>query len=164
MGICATELRDYVVRPTLENLGVASPVWEALLLGTAAQESQLGFHVKQDRGFGIFKIDSKTHKDVWDTFLAFDPDRASLVRGIASQREFLKEPDVELITNLAYACAIAWGVYASQGAELPHDPSDLQSIAEVWYRYYPREDITQTPAHFIENYRKYISEGPKLVA
>ncbi|MCG8313430.1 MAG: hypothetical protein MI976_09450 [Pseudomonadales bacterium] len=164
MGICSSELRNYIIRPTLEQLGEWSPAMETLLLGTVAQVSGFGFHINHKRGFGIFKIDSQTHKDVWDTFLAFDPDRASFIRGLASQREFLKEPDLELITNLTYATAIAWGVYASQNVKLPEDPSDIQAFADIWHRFYPREDITETPADFIESYRKYVSEGPKLVA
>ena len=164
VGISASELKEYVVRPTLQELGVWSPAMEALLLGTAAQVSQFGFHIKQGRGLGIFNIDRHTHRDVWDNFLAFDPDKASFIRGTASQREFLKEPDHELITNLAYATAIAWGIYASQEAVLPEDASDIQALAQLWHRLYPRQDITATPSDFIENYRKYVSSGPKLVA
>lgn len=164
MGIHATELKEYVIRPTLQELGAWSPAMEALLLGTAAQASRFGFHLKQDRGYGIFNIDSHTHKDVWDNFLAFDPDRASFVRGTASQREFLKEPNLELVTNLAYSTAIAWGIYASQDVKLPADAGDTQALADIWYRLYPREDITATPSDFIESYRKYVSDGPKLVA
>ena len=46
MGICASELRHYVVRPALKHLGMWSPTTENLLLGTAARESGLGFHLK----------------------------------------------------------------------------------------------------------------------
>jgi hypothetical protein len=126
--------------------------------------SQFGFRIKQGAGLGIFSIDSETHRDVWDNFLAFDPDKASFIRGIASQREFLKEPDHELITNLAYATAIAWGVYASREAELPEDASDTKALAQVWHRFYPQQDVSATPSDFIENFRKYVSAGPKLVA
>lgn len=153
-----------MIRPSLQELGVWSPAMEALLLGTVAQASQSGFHLKQGCGLGIFNIDSDTHRDVWDKFLAFDPDRASFVRGTASQREFLKEPDHELVTNLSYATMIAWGVYASQNAKLPEDHSDIQALAQLWHRLYPRQDITATPSDFVESYRKYVSDGPKLVA
>lgn len=164
MGICATELKDYVVRPTLEKLGVWTPAMETLLLGTAAQASKLGGHIKSSKGFGIFAIDSDTHKMVWDQFLAFDADKASFVRGLASQREFLKVPDFELMTNLTYATAIAWGIYASQNAELPQDASDLNAIADTWYQTYPGDTQTKSKAEFIENYRECVSAAPKLVA
>lgn len=157
MGMCASELREYVIRPTLQRLGEWSPAWENLLLGTIAQASQFGFHVKDGRGMGIYQIDKETHKYVWDRFLAFDADRASLVRGFASQREFLQEPDLELVTNLAYATAIAWGLYAANGAKLPEDSNDLQAIAQCWYCYYPRRNITQTPSDFIQNFQTHVA-------
>jgi hypothetical protein len=36
---------------------------------------------------------------------------ASLVRGLASQHDFLSQPHAELATNLSYATAIAWFMY-----------------------------------------------------
>ena len=164
MGICATEFSEFIIRPTLERLGEWSEAMEALLLGTAAQASQFGYHIKQDQSLGVFQLDSKTHRDVWDKFLAFDPDKASLVRGFASQREFLKDPDFELITNLTYSTAIALGVYAAKGVELPKDSTDLQALAEVWHSTYPKRDQSQNAADFIESYRKNVSAAPKLVA
>ncbi|MEJ2418945.1 MAG: hypothetical protein P8Y45_18860 [Exilibacterium sp.] len=44
MGICAEELRNFVIKPTLQQLGDWSPVAERLLLGTAAQESGASQH------------------------------------------------------------------------------------------------------------------------
>ena len=48
------------------------------------------------------------HRDIWDRYLAFRPEIASRVRGLASQRAFLSNPDHELRTNLSYSTAIAW--------------------------------------------------------
>ena len=36
---------------------------------------------------------------------------ASRIRGLASQRAFLSDPDGELQTNLGYCTAIAWLLY-----------------------------------------------------
>ncbi len=156
MGICAAELREFVIRPTLQRLNDWSPVWENLLLGTIAQHSQFGFHVKDGRGMGIYQIDKETHRYVWDKYLAFDPDRASLIRGFASQREFLQEPDTELVSNLAYATAIAWAIYKSNQVKLPTDADNIQAIAECWFRFFPRRNITQTPTDFERNYEKHV--------
>ena len=38
----------------------------------------------------------------------WNPEMASRVRGLASQRAFLSDPDAELQTNLSYCTAIAW--------------------------------------------------------
>ena len=40
---------------------------------------------------------------------------ASRVRGLASQRAFLSDPDGELQTNLSYCTAIAWLLYQRAG-------------------------------------------------
>jgi len=157
MGICSQELRQYVIRPTLQYLGVWSPAAENLLLGTAAQESESGFHLKQGRGFGIFQIDEQSHNDVWDKFLAFNPELASKVRGLASQREFLQEPHAELATNLSYATAIAWMLYQYNGLKLPCVADDVDGLAMCWYRYYPRHNIMATGADFVRHYREFIA-------
>lgn len=72
MGICAKELRHYVVRPTLKHLKMWSPTAENLLLGTAARESGLGFHLKQEhhQALGIFQISPRMHRNIWDHYLA----------------------------------------------------------------------------------------------
>jgi len=71
------------------------------------------YHLNADNGkaYGIFQIDVPSHQRVWDKYLAFNPELASKVRGLASQREFLKQPHLELATNLSYATAIAWAIH-----------------------------------------------------
>lgn len=160
MGFCASELRDYVIRPTLQRLGTWTPSWENLLLGTIAQCSQFCFHTHNGRGLGLYQIDKETHRSVWDHFLAFDPDLASLVRGFASQREFLNEPEGELITNLAYATVIAWAIYLANAVALPDDANDAQALANCWFQHFPRHNAAYTPSDFVTNFHKHVA--PKL--
>lgn len=163
MGINPTDFRHLVVRPTLEKLGRWSPSLENLLIGTAAQASGLGLQLKSDRGFGIYQLDAALHQTVWDCFFAFDADLASLVRGIASQREFLADPHLELATNMSYATAIAWGVYAHSGATLPDDPENVDNLAQCWYQSFC-QDLSLTPLHFITNYRKLVQQNDAIAA
>jgi hypothetical protein len=156
MGLCVNELRHHVVRPTLERLGVWSTIWENLLLGTIAQASSFGFHVRDGRGLGLYQIDKETHRHVWDRYLAFDPDLASQVRGFASQREFLNQPDAELVTNLAYATVIAWAIYSSNSVILPQDANDINALALCWQQHFPRRQINQNAADFVASYRKHV--------
>ena len=65
----------------------------------------------RNEGLGMFHITSAQHRDIWDRYLAYNPEMASRVRGLASQRVFLSEPDKELQTNLGYCTAIAWLLY-----------------------------------------------------
>lgn len=111
MGINAQELNKLVIRPALNALGENSLVAERYLLSLASQRSGYGEHLAdatQSKGLGIYNITPACHTAVWDEYLAFNPDLASKVRGLASQREFLVNPHAELATNLTYASAIAW--------------------------------------------------------
>ncbi|MBA6412002.1 hypothetical protein H2508_02625 [Parahaliea sp. F7430] len=111
MFVTAELLREQVIRPTLEYLGAWSPSTESFLFNAAIAAPELGlFSVKKD-GLGLFHITPAQHRDIWDRFLAFQPDMASRVRGLASQRAFLSDPDRELATNLSYCTAIACLLY-----------------------------------------------------
>jgi hypothetical protein len=111
MGINARELNDYVIRPALVALDECSQFAECYLLKLASKESDYGEHLIASRaseGIGIYAISPESHTALWDKYLAFQPDLASKVRGLASQRAFLENPHAELATNLVYASAIAW--------------------------------------------------------
>ena len=138
MGICAEELRLLVIKPTLKRLGVYSKTAENLLLATAAQESGLGSHLKPagQRALGIYQIHSLAHRHIWDDHLALHSDMASRVRGLASQQDFLSQPHAELATNLSYATAIAWFMYARHDAFVLPKNATVGELAYLWKRFY----------------------------
>jgi len=131
MGIAASELCRYVIRPTLMYLGRHDPNAESLLLGIAASQSELGSALHDRRGHGLYSITEPCHRTLWDTYLALDPDRASLVRGLASQHAFISAPQLELTVNLRYATAIAWLLVEQHAAALP-PPGDVLGMARIW--------------------------------
>ncbi|MDY7561441.1 hypothetical protein QN382_19250 [Pseudomonas sp. 10B1] len=131
MGIAASELSQHVIRPTLIYLGCHSLCAESLLLGVAASQSALGDALDSRRGHGLYRITESRHQQLWDNYLALDPDRASLVRGLASQHAFLKGPHLELTVNMRYATAIAWLLIEAQGSPLPAT-CDVLSMARIW--------------------------------
>ena len=108
MYVTAEHLRDQVIRPTLEYMGALTPASEAFLLHTAVNPPDVGLFRTRTDGLGLFNITAAQHRDLWDRYLAYNPDLASRVRGLASQRAFLSDPDSELQTNLSYCTAIAW--------------------------------------------------------
>jgi hypothetical protein len=114
MDISKQELRDEIIHPTLEYLGKAGTAVENLLVAIATRKQHT------HKGLGPYGIDTSTHQIVWDKYLAFHPDLASRIRGLASQRAFLEDPHSELVTNLCYATAIAWVVYILHPQELAH--------------------------------------------
>lgn len=131
MGIAASELCRYVIRPTLIYLGSHSRTAESLLLGIAANQSALGSALHDRRGHGLYRIAEPRHQALWDHYLALDPERASLVRGLASQHAFLSGPHLELTVNLRYATAIAWLLVEEQNTLLP-EAGDLVGMARIW--------------------------------
>ena len=108
MYITAEHLREQVIRPTLEYLGVWTAEEERELLAAAIRRTESGLLPGHPQELGLFGISSAQHRDLWDRYLAFRPEIASRVRGLASQRAFLSNPDNELQTNLSYCTAIAW--------------------------------------------------------
>lgn len=167
MGICAKELRNLVIRPTLQHLGQYSAAAENLLLATAAQESGLGYHLQQNsgnhKGLGIYQIDEVLHREIWDKYLAFDANLASTVRGIASQRDFLKYPHAELTTNLAYSTAICWVIYLRAKVELPAQ-DDIEGLGHCWKHYYPTLQGDIDIVKFKMNFNTYIGARLNLAA
>ncbi|AIR91720.1 hypothetical protein [Pseudomonas cremoricolorata] len=131
MGIAAKELSQYVIRPTLLYLDCHCASAEALLLGIAASQSALGAALHGRRGHGLYRIDESRHTTLWDHYLAEDPEKASLVRGLASQHAFLRGPHLELTVNLRYATAIAWMLVEEQGTALPA-ADDIAGLARIW--------------------------------
>ena len=130
MARFANELRDHIIRPTLAYLGVDNPRAETLMLNAAL----LSNHFRgDDERLGVYCIAPQQHRQIWDEYLAFNPDLASEVRSLASQRWFLENPDRELIANIAYATAVAWMLFSISGMTLP-EVDDLEGQARVWQR------------------------------
>ena len=132
MYITAEHLREQVIRPTLEYLGVWSEPMEEALLDAALNGGERGLFQRGQTGLGLFQISSAQHRDLWDRYLAFRPDLASRVRGLASQRAFLSNPDSELQTNLGYSTAIAWLMRERDSASVPYSqPTPVAMPARV---------------------------------
>lgn len=131
MGIAARDLSRHVIRPTLLYLDRHSPRAESFLLAVAASQSALGAALDSRRGHGLYSISECRHRQLWDNYLALDPELASLVRGLASQHAFLTGPHLELTVNLRYSTAIAWLMVEAQGFGrlLNEDP---RVMAKIW--------------------------------
>lgn len=132
-------LRQAIIRPTLNYLGIVSDDAEKLLLGTLLSIAQLPETRLPENGLGPYAISEELHTRLWDDHLAQYPDKASLLRGLASQRCFLQNPHAELGFNLAYGTAMAWLVYELQGVRLASDAS-IGTLARIWQLAYPHRN------------------------
>jgi len=159
MLINAHCLKEQVIEPTLKYLNDLNESTVDLLLGTAALESNLSPLTEgssETKGIGLFNISPQSHTDVWDKYLAFDPDLASKIRGLASQRSFLTNPHTELSTNLAYATAIAWCIYRRSSVSLKAKES-IQNLSLCWNAHYRQPNSTYNSTDFCHRYDKLIS-------
>ncbi|AHK15693.1 MAG: hypothetical protein VB954_07085 [Thalassolituus sp.] len=157
MGIAAEDFKRCIIQPTLQRLGVQSAGAEALLLATAAVESELGSFLKAEgqRTSGVYQMHGLTHRHIWDDYLGHQPELASKVRGLASQHDFLTHPHAELTTNLSYATAIALLAYLRHPEFVLPDNPTPELLAELWKQYYhPRDDLSI--ADFIARYKELI--------
>lgn len=162
MGICASDLREWIIKPCLNVLGDYSPLAEQLLVATAAQESLLGqqCYCEEHSGLGLYRITKEKHRELWDSYLLNFPDLASRLRGLASQQQFLLDPERELITNLSYSTGIAWMIYrraAPHAFTGNHNPPDLKTLAQLWTMHF--DNGTHTQRHtdeFIQRYRTLV--------
>ncbi len=136
MTFDSSKLGKTVIEPTLRQLGEQSPSAVAVLLALVEQ-AQSG----QPPGLGIFQMSPALHRHCWDHYLAFRPDLASQVRGLASQRNFLQAPDQELHINLAYATALVWTYFQLRQLSWP-EPGDAAATAALCSQYF--EDNSQS--------------------
>ena len=124
----------FVIAHTLESLGDYSTPGAKLLELTARLQAE-HFATKPQNGLGLYRIEPSTHLQIWDGYLAFKPDLASTVRGLASQKAFLQNPHLELATNQGYASAIAWMIYQRSELILP-DAADQRGLTACWAKYF----------------------------
>jgi hypothetical protein len=153
------QLRERVIRPTLEHLRLYSLAAESLLLGTAAQESRLGTYVVQLGGgpaLGIYQMEPGTHRDIWDNWLSARADLSSLVRLLIAPQP---SPFVEqLVTNLAYATAMTRLHYRRVPAPLPA-PDDIEGQAEYWKHHYNTSAGRGTVEEYVRSWRRLVEMG-----
>lgn len=160
-GLDVDQFRALVVLPTLHHLGLHSLAAENLLLGTAAQESRFEFlhQVGGGPARGLYQCEPATHRDVHDNFLAYKPDLYRRVMELASPRaETAAGFDDELITNLAYATAIARVHYLRVPKPLP-EPWDVSGLAAYWKQHYNTPLGHGTVEQFEASYHRLVARG-----
>ncbi|MBF0400744.1 MAG: hypothetical protein HQL90_08250 [Magnetococcales bacterium] len=132
MGLNPYQLRDLVIRPTLQRLGLLSDAAEELVLGTAIQESSLHYLQQLDGGpaRGLWQMERATHDDIWQNFLHF---RTKL--GLNVLGPYTRPDHTRLVWDLAYACAMCRIAYLRCPEPLPH-AGDIEAQAAYWKAWY----------------------------
>jgi hypothetical protein len=153
VGINPKQLRELVIRPACEAIGLYSLAAEELLLGTACQESKCGTYLKQlgtGPALGIFQMEPRTHDDLWKNFVRSKDLGAELIDlSIVA----FDTPDAdEMVWNLKYAAAMCRVHYYRVKAPLPA-AGDIPAQAAYWKKYYNTIKGAGTVEEYLKNWK-----------
>lgn len=146
-GINVGNLRDHVIRPALESIGLYSLAAEQLLLGTAAVESEMGRWLAQVRGpaLGIFQMEPPTHDDIVSRWLMARDDLYRRTTTAIGSGHFRAE---RLAYDLRYAAILCRLHYRRRPEPLP-PAGDWGAMAAYWKRHYNTVAGRGTPEKFL---------------
>lgn len=159
MSINKDQLRALIIRPTLQYLNLWSEAAENLLMGTAAQESQLGTYIHQlgnGPALGIYQMEPNTYDDIYINYLSFKYELGTKVGNLLVGLPFHRNDSEEVVGNLYYATAMCRIHYLRIPHPLP-DADDLPGLAAYYKKYYNTPLGAATEQQFIDNYKKYVA-------
>ncbi|WP_208110244.1 hypothetical protein [Methylocaldum gracile] len=147
-GINVAQLRDLIIRPTLDALGMYSKAAEQLLLGTACHESECGQWLKQRWGgpaLGIYQMEPATHGDILNNWLMHNADLYGRVMRVIGDGRFSAD---RLVYDLRYATVFCRLHYRRRPEPLP-EAGDWPAIAAYHKRFYNTVLGKSTPEKFL---------------
>jgi hypothetical protein len=152
----AVVFQTTIVKPVLVAMGNWTEASEMLLMGTAAQESQLIYtHQINGPALGYFQMEPQTYQDCWTNFINF---RAALKAKVLAIRTAAGPPKAEdMETDAKYAAAMARVRYMRVPASIPTSPRD---IAAYWKLYYNTPLGAGSVSDFIANWNKILTPAP----
>ncbi len=155
------ELHDYVIVPTLDQIGLNQPGASFLLLGTALVESDLR-HLRQigdGPALGLYQMEPDTHEDLWLWLTEYTRDR-ELARTISRLAAQWPHGATQLMTNTAYATAMARCLYRRRPEPLPFPAWDLNAHALYWKTHYNTFQTEQTHRYIREQLERFVARFP----
>lgn len=177
--------KRYIIEDTLRDMdkvkpGAYSEDAVALLLGTAAVESGMGYHLVQlggGPGRGPLQVEPETEYDIWNNYLRYRTELRRFVVGLMGQRaselrvnhtgQVIRKSKLErdaplilaeLTHNFKYNTTMARIKYIRSSMKLPNR-RDVRAMADCWeivYQGDPSRTIGQTADDFVIEYNKYV--------
>jgi hypothetical protein len=166
MKLDCKELLNSIIQPTLKYLSMDSFSAEMLLLGTCAQESNMGTYRAQVDGpaLGIYQIEPNAHEDVWNNYLRFNPKLSAAMCGLFPTNISKEVLYNQLITNDPYSTAICRVIYFRAKEPLPDisnllTDDDIQQLGNYWKMHYNTAKGKGSVSEFKENFKRYVLIG-----
>lgn len=155
-GINGQQLRKFVIRPALDQLGLWSQEAEDLVFGTACQESGCGHYLHQlgnGPAVGIFQMEPRSYTDlcVWISQVRRKEwDRIWTHTGQIGRSGDWPPAD-QMIWDLKYAAMMCRMFYLRKPGAIP---VTLAGQAAYWKRFYNTSLGKGTVEEYIRNYQK----------
>lgn len=160
MGLDLRQWHRWVLCPVLDYLAPEIPrslSGERLLLMTAVHESaELRYIDQNDPGdrpgpaYGVYQIESATHRDLWVTWLTYRPTIERKLRALLAP---WPSPLEQLRTNLAYTTAIARVIYYRDPEPLPA-ANDIEGLGKYAKRVWNTYQGKATVKHYVDAWHK----------
>jgi hypothetical protein len=154
------QLREYIIRPALHEIGLYSEDAEELLIATCAHESKGSVYIAQIKGpaLGIYQIEPKTFYNVWEKMkesYGYNGSRGLIYKNIMRGCNFSEDPrSDELITNLKFSTMIARVLYYISSEVLPNKDS-IDEIWEFYKKVWNSSLGKATKDEFVADYKKF---------
>lgn len=149
------QLREFIIKPALEDLIMYSPEAEELLVFTCAVESNGCSYIKQVNGpaLGIYQMEPRTYNDIWQNYVI---KKGSLVLTMISNFHASFMPDEQrLMYDLRFATAMARLHYARVNEPLPRK-DDIDALWCYYKIYYNTKLGAAQKAESIKKYSTYL--------
>jgi len=134
------QIREYVIRPALQRIGMWDEAGEQLVYGTGLVETGYNCIDQLTPGpgpaYGPWQMEEPTHYDIWTNFLPGQS--ANLRQSLLQMAGFGAEvspPVTALHGNWFYAAAMCRIRYRRVPAPLPA-PGDASAMAAYWKQWY----------------------------
>lgn len=148
------QFREFIVRPTLQYMGLWSLAAENLVVGTAIQESGLRFVDQLSPGpgpaYGIYQMERATHDDLLRWVQRERPDLAGRLEALKGVWPTGVE---QLHSNLAYGAAMCRLHYLRALGRTPlPEPDNIEGLAKLWKRVYNTAQGKGRSSQFVRAY------------
>lgn len=156
----AKQLRDVIIIPSLMAIGQYSSAAVNLLLGTCAQESNMGKYLVQQGigirgGIGIYQMQKMTYEDIWTRQVMTSVGMKAKLRLLLGYEGM---PQAErMASDLLLATAMARLFYYSVKEPLPKF-DDIDGMAHYYKAHYNTHLGKATEEQFKLNYIQYVQK------